>query len=480
MSIKSEAIGIIDKKKDLICGISDSIWDHPELGYHEDHAAGLYVDTLRAEGFEVETDLKGIPTAFCASYGQGRPIIGILAEYDALSGLSQEADLTEKKAICDGGPGHGCGHNLLGAGAFAAALAVKQYIELSGCEGTVRFYGCPAEEGGAGKGFLARDGAFDELDAALTWHPGDMNAVSSGSTLANYQICYHFKGRSSHAGISPELGHSALDACELMNVGVQFLREHVSTQCRIHYAILDTGGRAPGVVQANADVLYLMRAPDLAEARDLRERIDDIARGAALMTGTSVDIEFVKACSNILPNRTLSQVLQANMDELGAPVFTDEEKAYAESFRTTMELKSNAYYMSLINDVTDEAERAALLKDAEAPLHELVLPLSPVERSSAASSDVGDVSVVCPTAQISMATMPAGTAMHSWQEVAVGKSSLAHKGMLQAGKVIAGAAMDLLMDPDRVKAAKAEMDRRTGGKAFESPIPADVKPPMGR
>ena len=265
-----------------------------------------------------------------------------------------------------------------------------------------------------------------------------------------------------------------------MNVGVQFLREHVSTQCRIHYAILNSGGRAPGVVQANADVLYLMRAPDLKEAKDLRERVDDIARGAALMTSTKVDIEFIKACSNTLPNRTLSEVLQKNMDELGAPKFDDEDRAYAESFRATMDNKSTAYYKMLVGDIPDKVKREELLREADAPLHEMVMPLSPVERSSAASSDVGDVSVVCPTAQISMATMPNGTAMHSWQEVAVGKSPLAKKGMLQAGRIIAGAAMDLFSDPEKIKEARAEMDERTEGARFESPIPKDVKPPMNR
>lgn len=475
---KKEALAVIDREKEKLCAMSDGIWDHPELGYHEEYAAGLYAEALRTYGFEVEENLKGISTAFCGSFGKGHPVIGILAEFDALDGLSQEADIPEKKPVSEGAAGHGCGHNLLGVGAFAAALAMKEYLA-AGHEGTVKFYGCPAEEGGAGKGFLARDGAFDDLDAALTWHPGDSNLVSAGSTLANYQICYHFTGKSSHAGISPELGRSALDACELMNVGVQFLREHVSTQCRIHYAILNTGGRAPGVVQAFADVLYLMRAPDLLEAKDLRERVDDIARGAALMTGTKVEIEFVKACSNILPNRTLCKVLQNNLEELGAPTFNEEEREYAEKFRATMEI-NNGFYKSQINEVQDEEKREELMKELNAPLHEKIVPLSPFENSSPASSDVGDVSVVCPTAQISMATMPAGTAMHSWQEVAVGKSSLAKKGMLQAGRVIAGAGIDLLMNPNLVKEAGKEMDRRTGGKRLESPIPKEAKPPVNR
>lgn len=474
---KKKAIAVIDRESGRLCAMSDAIWDHPELGYHEEFAVKTYIQALRDYGFEVEEHLKGIPTAFCGTFGQGRPVIGILGEFDALDGLSQAADLTEKRPVVTAGAGHGCGHNLLGAGSFAAAVAVKEYLA-AGHGGTVKFFGCPAEEGGAGKGFLARDGAFWDLDAALTWHPGDSNSVSPGSTLANYQICYHFTGKSSHAGISPELGRSALDACELMNVGAQFLREHVSTQCRIHYAILNTGGRAPGVVQASADVLYLMRAPSLREAKDLRERIDDIARGAALMTGTKVEIQFVKACSNILPNRTLCNVLQANMEELGAPVFDDSDREYAAGFCATMDL-GGSYYKSIVNEVQDDAKREELLKDMDGPIHEKVIPLSAFEHSSAASSDVGDVSVVCPTAQISMATMPAGTAMHSWQQVAVGKSAMAKKGMLQAGRVIAGAGIDLLSSPDILLAAKAEMNRRTEGVPFESPIPGDVKPPMG-
>lgn len=474
---KQEAIAVIDREKERLCAMSDSIWEHPELGYHENFAAKKYVEALRDYGFQVEEKLKGIPTAFCGTFGEGAPVIGILGEFDALDGLSQEADLAEKKPVSEGGAGHGCGHNLLGVAAFAAALSMKEYLA-AGHPGTVKFFGCPAEEGGAGKGFLARDGAFDCLDAALTWHPADSNAVAAGSTLANYQICYHFRGKSSHAGISPELGRSALDACELMNVGVQFLREHVSTQCRIHYAILNSGGRAPGVVQATADVLYLMRAPSLAEAKDLRDRVDDIARGAALMTSTKVEIEFIKACSNILPNRTLCKVLQSNLDALGGPDFDAGDMAYAEKFRATMDV-NNAYYKGMVNEVQDDKKREALLAEMDAPLRRLVVPLSPFEHSASASSDVGDVSVVCPTAQINMATMPAGTAMHSWQEVAVGKSCLAKKGMLQAGRVIAGAGIDLLANPELVAAAKAEMERRTGGVPFESPIPKGVCPPIG-
>lgn len=475
---KQDALASILNQAKQFYAMSDALWDHPELGYQEEFAAESYIQALRNNGFEVEEKLTGIPTAFCGTYGKGHPVIGILAEFDALDGLSQVADLPEKKPLVPGGVGHGCGHNLLGVGSLAAAIAVKEYLA-QGHSGTVKLFGCPAEEGGAGKSFMARDGAFDGLDAALTWHPGDNNSVIFGSNLANYQICYHFKGKSSHAGLAPELGRSALDACELMNVGVQFLREHVSTQCRIHYAILNTGGTSPGVVQAAADVLYLMRAPSLPEAHDLRARIDDIAKGAALMTGTTVEIEFVKACSNVLPNRTLSKVLQQNLEELGGPSFSDEDRAYAARFHATMD-GSDSFYKSLVENVTDDELREALMADVGAVLHEKVLPLPIQESCSAASSDVGDVSVVCPTAQLAMATMPSGTAMHSWQEVAIGKSEMAKKGMLQAAKILAASAIDLLDQPDLIQAAKQEMQRRTGGTPFLSPIPKDARPPMKR
>ncbi len=472
---KKEALSVIDREAEKLCSMSDAIWEHPELGYHETFAAAAYVQALHDYGFTVEEKVKGIPTAFCGTYGSGAPVIGILGEFDALDALSQQADLTQKEPVLTGGAGHGCGHNLLGVGSFAAAVAVKEFLA-SGHPGTIKFYGCPAEEGGAGKGFLSRDGAFDCLDAALTWHPADNCAVLTGSNLANYQICYHFKGKSAHAAIAPEMGRSALDACELMNVGVQFLREHVSTQCRFHYAILNSGGKMPGVVQPTADVLYLMRAPTLGEAKNLKDRIDKIARGAAMMTDTEVEIEFVKACSNVLPNRVLCQVMQSNLEHVGAPAFDDADRSYAQGFRNTMK-PGDDFYKSLVDEVADLEMRAQLMRDYDAPLHEQIIPLSPIERCSMASSDVGDVSVVCPTAQICMTTMPAGTPMHSWQEVAVGKSPMAKKGMLQAGKTIAGSAIDLFNNPSLIEKAKAEMNRRTNGVPFVSPIPKDIPIP---
>lgn len=476
MQKKQLAYQAIEKNSDALCSLSDAIWDHPEVGYHEEFAANAYCDFLEHQGFTVTRNLAQIKTAFCGSYGFGSPVIGILGEFDALPGLSQKAETAKKEAVVPDGPGHGCGHNLLGVGSLAAALAVKSYLE-QGHEGTVIFYGCPAEEGGAGKAFMARDGVFDGLDLAFSWHPGDFNSVSTDSNLANYQVCYSFSGISSHAGISPDLGRSALDAAELMNVGVQFLREHVKPDIRIHYAFTDVGGESPGVVQSHAKVLYLMRAPGLPQVRSVYERVNKIARGAAMMTETEVDIQFVKACSNVLPNRTLCEVLQKNMEELGPLVFSDEDMALAKRIQDTIQAKDD-YFTELAAQIADPKLRAEVLADADSPLHGLVMPLCPVEEVSPASSDVGDVSWVCPVAQITTATMPGGTPMHSWQEVSVGKSGMAHKGMLYAGKVLAGAAIDVFENPEIVRKAKDELNVRTKGEKYIPPIPQGVKPPV--
>ena len=471
---KQDALAAIDRKSEELCRISDDLWDHPETAYEEHFAARRYCDYLRENGFEVEEQVAGIPTAFCGTYGSGRPVIGILAEFDALPNLSQKAECTEPCPVEEGGAGHGCGHNLLGVGSLAAALAVKEYLA-AGHPGCVKLFGCPAEEGGAGKSFMARDGAFDCLDLALTWHPGDANNVAAGSNLANQSIRFHFQGKAAHAAICPELGRSALDACELMNVGVQFLREHVPQECRIHYAITNAGGNLPGVVQATADVSYLMRAPRLDQVEDLAVRITNIAKGAALMTDTKVEAEFIKACANVLPNRVLGLVLQKNFDELGGPAFDDDDRALAAAMRKTMK-STSPYYVELANAVPDPELRERLLEDRDADLYEQVLPYDHAERCSSSSSDVGDVSMVCPTSQICVVTMPAGTGMHSWQEVAVGKSGMAHKGMLQAGRIIAASAIDLLNDPESIQKAKEEHERRTEGHPFKSLIPKSATP----
>lgn len=473
VSKKDSALEILDQKKEGLFLLSDELWDHPEIGFHETFATDLYCQTLTQEGFLVEQNLAGIKTAFSGTFGTGGPTIGFLGEFDALPGLSQEAGITEKRAVTEGGAGHGCGHNLLGIGSLAAAIAVKQYLQETGIPGTVKFFGCPAEEGGSGKGFMARAGVFDGLDLAFSWHPADVNVVSSESSTANYQICYHFHGISSHAALAPEAGRSALDALELMNIGVQFLREHIPVSSRIHYAITNTGGNAPGVVQPYAEAMYLIRSPELQQVKELFERVNNIAKGAAMMTGTTVDIEFVKACSNTVLNGTLLQVMQKNLEDIPSDFFTQEDRDLAGKIAATY--SGDSYFEELLASIEDPSLREKIAADRGNPLHSIVMPY-PKEQQGFVSSDVGDVSWNCPVAQISTTTMPAGTPMHSWQSVAVGKSSMAHKGMLYAAKVMAASAIDTLENPDLITRAKEEFTRRTGGHAYVSPIPPEVKP----
>ena len=474
MAEKQQALDAIQQDLQELEALSDYIWDHPQVGYQEQYAADALCSFLKKNGFQVERNLAGIETAFCGSYGSGAPVIGLLGEFDALPNLSQKADCFEKCPIGENAPGHGCGHNLLGVGSLSAALAIKAYLE-SGHTGTVRYYGCPAEEGGSGKAFMAKAGVFNDLDAALTWHPGDTNNVSRSTNLANCQICYHFKGKASHAAISPELGRSALDAVELMNVGVQFLREHIPTDCRVHYAITNTGGNAPAIVQERADVLYLMRAPQLTTVRDLMERVNDVAQGAALMTGTSVEPEFIKATSNMILNQTLGHLLQQNLEQLGPADYDEADLEYAQKVVDTVEEK-DPYFARLVDKISDLEQKKRLQPYLNRPIYDVVIPYPEQVAQALASSDVGDVSWVCPVAQISMATMPGGVPMHSWQMVTVGKSSLAKKGMLQAGRILAATAIDLYEQPELLQAAKAEHKERTGGLPYLSPIPDGVKP----
>lgn len=479
MSItKQEALQAIDREKLVITETSDKIWGTPETAFQEFESAKALCDALEKEGFQVETNLAGIATAFSGRYGHGKPVIGILGEFDALSGLSQKEGITEKIPVTDGEPGHGCGHNLLGAASVGAAIAVKEYLEKNGKEGTVVFFGCPGEEGGSGKSFMARDGVFDELDCAISWHPDDMNRVWCDSSLANYQVIYRFYGVSSHAAACPELGRSGLDAVELMNTGVQYLREHVIQEARIHYAITNTGGYSPNVVQPFAEVMYLMRAPKLNQVKEIYERINDIAKGAALMTGTRMEMQFVKACSNIVCNTTLSEVLQKNLETVAREPYTAEEIKFAEELMETYGGKADR--LSALVGRYEKIRRPEVEKLFEEhvndALNDFVVPLMDGEVVMAGSTDVGDVSWVCPTAQIGAVTAASGTPGHSWQQVTQGRSSVAHKGELFAGKVMGAAVIDLLESPETIEKAKEELKKRLGGIGYENPIPKDVKP----
>ena len=472
---KRAAIAAIDGKRDVIIHVADSVWEYAELSLQEYKSCALYCEILEKEGFRLERGICGIETAFSASFGNGRPAIGILAEYDALSGLSQKAGVTEREELISGGNGHGCGHNLLGAGALAAAIGVKAYLEKTGHPGKVILYGCPGEEGGAAKAFMARDGLWKGLDAALTWHPEDVNEVATGSSNSCIQVQYHFKGVASHAAAAPEMGRSALDAVELMNIGVQFLREHMSDKARIHYAITDAGGGSANVVQPRASVLYMVRSNHVAEAVELQKRVDKIAEGAALMTETSVEKKFIDGCADTVCNHVLEKALYDNFEELGVPVYTEEENAYADALAACFDTKNYDAGIAAKNSEKAREQVAFRQKECGHAMNAFLAPLYTEDAFEAGSTDVGDVSWLTPTAQIHVAAWPNGCPGHSWQIVSAGRTAIGHKAALQAGKVLAAGAIDLFQDPNLLKEARAEFERRTKD-GFICPIPDGAMP----
>lgn len=472
---KQTAWSEIDRTAQEILAASDEIWGCAETAFQEEKSAKVLCDLLRKEGFTVEENLAGVKTAFKGTYGSGKPVIGLLGEFDALSGLDQEAGALEKKVVNSGAPGHGCGHNMLGTAALSAAIGLKKYLEKSWKSGTIVFFGCPGEEGGSGKAFMAKGGAFEGLDAAITWHPGDLTRADTGSSLANYQVAYKFYGTSAHAGGAPHLGRSALDALELMNMGVQFLREHVVPEARIHYAITNTGGYSPNVVQPYAEVLYLIRAPKNKQVEEIYQRVNKIAEGAAHMTETRVEFDFIKGCSNLISNKTIAKKLWENLVELGTPEYTEEELAMAKAIH---ESAGDSRYESLekVAKTCDKETKKEILSHKGEAMYQFVAPFDPVGIMSFGSTDVGDVSWNCPTAQAYVATWAAGTPGHSWQVVTQGKSSIAHKGLLYAAKAMAGAAVDLFEDPAVIEEAKAEMEETLEGDTYHCPIPDGCRP----
>ena len=471
---KKDAEAYIEKNSKIVTDVSDKIWELAEISLQENESAALYVKVLKELGFEVKENINGIKNAFSASCGAGRPRIGILAEYDALSGLSQKAGSTVCEPLTEGGNGHGCGHNMLGAGALAAAIGIKEYLENNEIQGEVILYGCPGEEAAASKAFLARDKEWERLDAALTWHPDDTNEVVIGSSNACVQNLYSFKGTAAHASGNPEMGRSALDAVELMNIGVQFLREHMTDDARVHYAITNSGGISPNVVQAKAEVLYFVRSKHISETLALQERVDKIAEGAALMTGTAFEKKFIDGLSDTVANHELEKLLYKNFEETGVSSYTKEEHEFADALYSTYD---SAGYVPGLASTVDSAYAGKVLEIRERSGHamnDFLLPLSNKDVFMAGSTDVGDVSWQCPTGQIHVAAWPNGTPGHSWQNVSCGKTSIGHKAVITAGKVLCGAAIDLLEQPELIKKARAEFEYRTK-EGYICPIPADAK-----
>ena len=473
MKDSETVLASIEKNSARYADAADRVWEYAETRFRETKSAALLRGLLEQEGFSVEAGLAGMDTAFVASYGRGKPVVAVLGEYDALSNLSQQPCAAEKKPLVPGANGHGCGHNALGVASLAAAVALKEHLAASGASGTVRYYGCPAEEGGGGKVFLARDRLFDGVDAAVTWHPGDLNRVMSASTLANIEAYFRFAGVSSHAASDPHLGRSALDAVELMDVGVNFLREHVMQDARMHYAVTDPGGVSPNVVQPKAEALYLLRAPTIPQVREIYARVCDIARGAAMMTGTELTVVPDGGTADLVPNDTLAGVMQQVMEELGGPVFGKEEHAFAERIRETLTPEQKAASLSRFDRKT--AERLQ-----NSALAEFVMPYVPTGRCSPFSTDVGDVSWNVPTVQLTAATQALGTPGHSWQVVSQGKSGISHTGMLYAAKVMALTGLRLFRSPGLCERAKEELRDRLDGREYDCLIPAGLRPLASR
>ena len=458
----------VDDNADRLIELCDEIWRYAEPGLIEFESAEALATELEDNGFEVERGVAGMPTAFVASFGTGSPVIGILGEYDALPGLTQKVS-AEKEPFESGAAGHGCGHNLLGVGALGAAIAIKEAMVDHNIEGTIKYFGCPAEETLVGKVFMARDGFFDDLDAALTWHPFSFNAVMASSSLALNSVKFNFHGVSSHAAANPEAGRSALKAAQLMDTGVHYMREHVAQEARIHSVITEGGGE-PNVVPPESQIWYYVRAPRRQSVDEIYSWILDIAKGAALMTGTTYDIEFLVGCSNVVVNNTLNELLSKRLEEVGAPQYNDADQEFADKLVATFK-PGQAAMITRAFGLPEEFATIVLHEDTAGILGEgKVMP---------GSTDVGDVSWVTPTAQFGTCCSPFGTAGHSWQQTAASGSGIGHRGTLIAAKVLALAGLDLLTDSDLLERARREFEDGLNTRGvYKPPIPADLAPPL--
>jgi aminobenzoyl-glutamate utilization protein B len=437
---------------DRFGAISRQIWETPELGFHENKSSLLLQQELKANGFDVKADLAGMPTAFTATFGSGKPVIAILGEFDALPGLSQK-DQPTLAAVTAGAPGHGCGHNLLGSASALAVVAIKEEMQARGIKGTIRYYGTPAEEGGGGKIYMIHAGLFRDVDAVLSWHPGDSNSVGLGSTLANNGGKFHFYGRASHAAAGPERGRSALDGAMIMLNAIEFLREHVPQETRIHYVITN-GGSAPNVVPAFAEVSLVARNPNAQVLDGIWERIMKCAQAGALASETRM--EFVQGTNyaDTLPNDTLGEVLGRAMQKAGGYQFTAEESAFAAEIQKTLE---------------------APPRRAGGPDQ---VNVSRAEGVGMASSDAGDVSWVVPTGSMSAATFVPGVGAHTWQAAACAGTTIGRKGMLVAARTLALAGVELFENPAEVQAAKDAYQKRLAGRRWTTRISPESKPPL--
>lgn len=461
--IKEELVDWINKKEAFFSDMAKDIWNHPQVAYEEEYASDLQKQVLQEAGFDIQENVGGAQTAFVAEYGSGKPVIGILGEFDALPGLSQAVS-TNREEIISGGPGHGCGHNLLGTAGVEVVIAMREAMKTSKINGTIRYYGCPAEEVLSGKTFMAREGAFNDLDCALTWHPGVANFVVNMSMQAMVSVEYQFKGITAHAAGAPHAGRSALDAVELMNVGANYMREHVLDGSRIHYVITN-GGLAPNIVPDQASVWYYLRATTKEQVDSMFNRLEKIAQGAALMTETKVEHQVKAYAYNVLPNDTLNKVMLKNMEGVSFS-FNQDELKFAEKLVETVD-----------NDVVEMSKKQFGIE------LESLLPTGKNHfkhlkgQCIGGSTDVGDVSWITPVGQIMTTCAPVGVQPHSWQATASYGSSIGLKGMHLAAKSMALTLFDLLTDTNLIDVAREEFVKETAGKKYEAAIPNDLRPP---
>jgi len=453
------AIQTVDQNAEILTDLAKRIWDHPETAFNEVKACEWTAEVLRNAGFDVEVGYCGMPTAIRATWGKGAPKIGFLGEYDALPGLSQKIS-TEKEALVAGAPGQGCGHNLLGVACVGAALGMKAELEATGKEGTVVFYGCPAEEVLTGKAFMAREGAFADLDAAFSWHGSTTNHVTLGTMTGLNSAVFHFHGITAHAGGDPHNGRSALDAVEITNIGANYLREHVTSDVRIHYVIKE-GGTAPNIVPDKASVWYYVRAMSREAIENTYKRLVKCAEGAAHMTETQLEIEFKGGCYNTLNPVLLTNLTHDVMEQIELPQWTEEEKEFAEILNS----KSQQY----------EAIKATGVLD-NGPLCTFVSPV--LNKDGYGSTDVGDVMHIVPCVQVMTATSNLAAPGHSWQITACAGMSIGMKGMLYGAKVMAATAMKMVEDPEIIAKAKEEFAKQMNGKTYNCPIPKEIPVPQ--
>lgn len=450
--IKEKAFQWIESNKEKICQLNNSIWEYAEIAMEETNSSELLASYLEKNGFKVERGVAGLPTAFVAVFGSGEPVIGIVAEYDALPGLSQDA-VPYKKALKEGGPGHGCGHNLFGVASTATAVALKEVMEKNKIKGTIKLFGCPAEETIIGKVFMAREGVFDGLSCCIQWHPGSKNAVSLESSNAMNQFEVEFFGKSAHSAGDPWNGRSALDAIELTNIGLNYLREHLKPTARIHYVILD-GGKAPNVVPDYARAWYYVRDVDRESVEKNYQWVLKIIEGASKMTDTTYKIKFISGAHELLTNKTGGEIVYSNLLLIGPPPFNEEEQKFAKEIQKNIGIE-------------------------EKGLETKIEPFTYPQRSmGGGSTDVAEVSWLTPTTTLEIACKPSGTPGHHWSTVACGGMSIGHKCLITAAKVMTGTGIDLLTRPELIKKMREEWMEKKKGKEYKSPLPPDLKPPV--